>query len=529
MGAPRKHGNHQNGAPVPLGDRIPYFDGTCYTCDRYKSRVFEKGAFVWLVNREFHPCAEDCTFADTCPTRDQLKRDTRSATFVHVNVADTPQKIRVTVPRLFLETQEGKKIELEVPDPYPGTAMGPRFTNEGLEYVQRQLLDPRIPVQRIADLAGTSRRTIDRIKAEFMPQLPWEITLCIDPSMTCLRIDEIYIPKRGKNRKAYTLLFDGSHSSFIGLIPGTSADDIGPALAAIRARCNIVAATMDFGEYVPTVKAWFPGIKITGDKFHLIQRFQEIMDGARKKADHAIKDTDLETLRTLINNPIGGTVSKEQLKKALKKIAKSGVTDDLEEDLYLFKTYIKRLTTPNQKKIRSWLKQMPALRAPYFFLQHMYQLLNREDILADKAAEEFWHRVGLLKLRAPDAYAKAEPFLRKNQDLIEAYFETHETNARAEAFNRQIRLILAFSRGLQYQELIRRLIILYSKGAPMCPLGAPDELENVPPFLACTDQHLQASLRHGKHAPKLYPLEDPDPQATFDFDSQDDKDDLPLG
>ena len=75
--------------------------------------------------------------------------------------------------------------------------------------------------------------------------------------MTSFRIDEIYIPKRGKNRQAYTLLFDATHNSFIGLVPGKSENAIGPALDAIRARCTIVSVTMDFGEYIPIVKRRF--------------------------------------------------------------------------------------------------------------------------------------------------------------------------------------------------------------------------------------------------------------------------------
>jgi len=185
--------------------------------------VIENGAFVWLVKREYHPCDEQCRFIHTCPTYDQLKRGTRIATYVHVNIADTPTRVRIEVPRWFLEDEE-ETIELEVPLPHPGMAVGHRFTTEALEFVIRKLLDPRIPIEQIADWVGKNRKTIDRIKDEFIPMPPWPITLCINPAMKSLRIDEIYIPKRGKNRKPYTLLFNATHNSFIGLIPGKSKE-----------------------------------------------------------------------------------------------------------------------------------------------------------------------------------------------------------------------------------------------------------------------------------------------------------------
>jgi len=133
--------------------------------------------------------------------------------------------------------------------------------------------------------------------------------------------------------------------------------------------------------------------------------------------------------------------------------------------------------------------------------------------------------VDLLKRKAPDEYEKAESFFRDHRDEIDAYFDTRENNSRAEAFVRQIRDRLAISRGLRYQELVRQLILIYSKGTPMCPPGAPEELENQPPFKACADENLPTSTHHGKHARKPYPLEDPDPQGDLSFDPQGD---LPL-
>jgi len=532
MGKPQKHGKNQNGALVPLGNAIPYFGGAGYFYDRERSPVIENGAVVWPVTRDFDPCPDGCRFMGSCLTHDQLRRGTRTADFAHVNVGDTPQKIRITVPRWFLE-HETEVIELNVHLPHPGTAIGHRFTAEALEFVIRQLLDPNNSVEKIAESVGKDVRTIYRIKDEFIPMPPWPITLCINPTMTCFRIDEIYIPKRGKHRRAYTLLLDATHNSFIGLIPGTSEEAIGPTLAAIRARCNIVSATMDFGDYVPIVRRWFPGIKIIGDKFHLIQRLQEVMDNARKAAADGITARELESLQTWLGNPAAGSVGKQEQKPLLKTMTRTGVASGLEKDLYLFKSYYSRLSSPEQRRIKGWLKQIPALRVPYIFLQRMYLLLYRKDLTTDLATETFWEIVGLLELKAPDEFAQAEFFFRTHKDQIEAYFETHETNSRAEGFNRQIRDRLTISRGLGYQELIRQLIILYSKGAPMCPPGAPETLENLPPFKACTDQHLQASLRHGKHARKSFPLEDPDPQGDLDFDPQGDlvidrQADLPL-
>lgn len=438
MRAPRNHGNIQNRPPVPLGNTIPHFDGAAYTCDERKCSVMEDGEIVWPVTRDFHPCSDSCQFIDSCPTRDQLKRGSRIADFAHEPAGNTPQKVRITVPRWFLKS-ETESIELDAPLPHPETAAGHRFTTEGLGFVIRQLLDPRNSVEHLARAVGKNVRTIYRIKQEFISMPPWPVTLCINPAMTCFRIDDVYIPKRGKNRKAYTLLLDATHNSFIGLIPGTSEEAIGPALAAIRARCNIVAATMDFGDYVPIVKRRFPGIKITGDKFHLIQRFQGVMDNARKNAAQAITDRDLESLQVWLGSAAEGAARKGQQKHLLKTMTTSGVATQLEKDLYLFKSRYKRLSKSEQVRIKGWLKQIPALRIPYIFLQRMYQLLNRKDTDPSQAKKIFWGIIELLKLKAHGEYQEAEPFFRGSRNEIEAYFDTRDTNSRAEAFIRQIR------------------------------------------------------------------------------------------
>jgi len=375
MGKSRKRGVNQSGPLGPLGSAIPYFELTGYTLDQKRPWVIEDGAVVWNVTRLFAPCPDTCPFIDRCPTPAQLTEGTRTADFAHVNVGDTPQRVRITVPRWFLKT-DTEMIELLPTLPHPGVAVGHRFTREALECVIRRLLDPKERIEKIAEDFGVDVRTIYRIKDESILMPPWPITLCINPAMTCFRVDEVYISKHGKNRKAYTLLLGATHKSFIGLIPGTSREAIVPALAAIRARCNIVAATMDFGDYVPIVREEFPGIVIPADKFHLIQRLQVIMDSARKNAAHGINAGDLESLRIWLNNSAEQPVAHEQQKAQLKAMTTSGVAGKLETDLYLFKTTYAKLSALEQRRIKGWLKQIPALRVPYIFLQRMYLLFR---------------------------------------------------------------------------------------------------------------------------------------------------------
>jgi len=54
----------------------------------------------------------------------------------------------------------------------------------------------------------------------------------------------------------------------------------------------------------------------------------------------------------------------------------SGVAGKLETDLYLFKTTYAKLSALEQRRIKGWLKQIPALRVPYIFLQRMYLLFR---------------------------------------------------------------------------------------------------------------------------------------------------------
>jgi len=505
---------------VLSGLAIPFFDLSQYELDEKTPWQMEDGAIVWNLTRVVNPCPDQCPFKSNCPTVSKIKcGSTDRADFPHLPVGNTPQILRITVQRPML-TAEPKDVEIPVSRPHPGIEANHRMSTGALEFAIEELEEGE-KIAKIAERLRRSERFIASIKSEFIPELPWPITLCINPKMTCFRIDEVYIGKK-RRKKVYTLLLDATHNSFIGLVPGNASEAIGPALVAIRARCKIESATMDFGGYVPIVRSYFPGITITGDKFHLMQRLQGIMDYARKSATHALQAEDLESIRIWLNACAAEMDDKDGQKAILNQATTSKVATKLEEDLYDFKTYFKNLPHSKRKKIRGWLRQIPSLRVPYFFLQLMYRLLNKKKIPVEKAKGEFWEIVAFLRAKAPDAYEAAEFFFRTRQEEIEAYFETGDDNSRAEGFIRQLREMLIVSRGLRYQELVRRLIRKYGKGSPMCQPGEPGGDEKREPMKACTSENQPNESRHGKHARKKYPVEDLDPEPELSFDPQGD-------
>ena len=246
MGQARKSRSN-NGSPLaPLSGRsLPLFDLAEYELDPKNPLTVENGCFVWNVNRVLEPdhCPADCAKTD-CPNRDKLHTNgTRKATPTHVSQARVPQKIRINVWRWF--TTCGLKEREVFPSlPHPGVSPTHDMTTAAVDWVVEQLAECESPKEIAKDFRGTvSEANIYRIKDEFIPKPLWPVTLCINPAMRCFRIDDLQI-----GETYYTLLLDATHNSFIGLIKGRSAEEVGPALEAIRARCTILRATIDFGD-----------------------------------------------------------------------------------------------------------------------------------------------------------------------------------------------------------------------------------------------------------------------------------------
>ena len=285
--------------------------------EKKRPYVVEDGEIVWEVKRIFKPdqCPTTCQKAN-CPGRDKLNQPgtTRTPTYAHVPAGNSPQRIRIMLKRWFVDCGI-ERMEISPSLPHPGIAAHHRMTQAAVEFVIHEL-NAGISPQDIAARLGESTSTIYNIKREYFPkpEIP-VVILCINPKMTSIEIDEIGKGRKG-NKTTFTLIRDKTHKSYVGLIRGTSKKAIGWALAEIRARCNIVSATLDFGNYVPIVRAYWPDIELTGDKWHFSERIKEIVKEARERSAYALDDQQVESIRKWLNASAEEIVDPEEQEKA---------------------------------------------------------------------------------------------------------------------------------------------------------------------------------------------------------------------
>ncbi len=505
---------------------IPLFDMAGYKCkDKKRPFVQEDGKIIWEIKRIFEPnqCPTTCQKAD-CENRDKLVQPgtTRTPAFVHVPVGKVPQRIRITLERWFTDCGT-ECIEVSPSLPHPGIVAHHRMTEAALEFAVSELYAGVSP-ESIAARLGVGVGTIYNIKREYYPkpESP-EVILCINEKMTSFEIDEIGIGKK-ENRITFTLIRDKTHKSLVGLVKGTSKKAIGWVLGEIRARCNIVSATMDFGNYVPIVRACWPGIDLTGDKWHFSERIKEIVKETRERAAYILSDEEVECVREWLNASAGEIVDQDEQEKAKKRASEWSIPKVLGFEQNLFRTTFKKLDKASRDRLQKWLEFLPDVKEPYRFLQKMYWLRNQTHLSPVEAKNRFWKSLYLFKVNAPKAYGTAKSFFKDRHEEILAYFDTREHNACAESFIRQVREMLIVSRGLVEHELIARLIREYGNDSPQyrfSPDGKPLTDKPYAPLVACRNAEPQPGpSRHGKHARKPYPLADPTPQNQISADPQ---------
>lgn len=506
-----KSGSNGSGDLAPISKYgLPSFDLSEYELDPEEEPYEVVGdAIVWNLRRrfEFPGCPKHCRYTN-CPNRDKLERGGfRKATFRHVRDGLNRQKIKITIQRWFWTG--APVFEVHPTLPHPGISANHRMTIAAVEFAESELKEGVSP-KKIAKDLGVALSTIYVIESELEAKsqpvtenVPVTFMLSIDPEMECIQLDEF---KWGE--VYYTLILGVSprKKTFVGIVPGRSGENVIPALKAIFARSKVWRATADFGDYVPILKQAKPDIVITGDKWHFSEKLKEVLADIGKAAAGTLKEEASDLIRKHLIAQASQIADRELRRKATKEISTSTMVSLFEKNINLFRTTHRKLDSERRKDVDFWLGKIPALKEPYKMLQRMYWLRNQEHLSVAEARKRFWKALFLLKVNAPQAYESAVFFFEERWEEVLAYFETRETNARAESLIRRIRIMLSVSGGLTPAELVRRMILKYANGSPAYyfsekwePLTARSELL---PDLACKEDSRICGSRHGKHASK---------------------------
>lgn len=498
MGRPNPENTIANSitdSPNPLSLRILGFTGRePYRFSSDKPRR-EFGTLVWTLEYEYKPagCPRDCPTVG-CTGRNKPRcHSSRTVEFAHAPEGLIPRWLRVQIARWF--TQCG--IELVPPLPLPGMLEGHRLTLPGKAFLIHAL-SAGTSVEQLAEIMALSASSIYRFRNQYIPLEP--LGLCIDPRMKSFGIDEIRI-----GGVWYTVLVDNTHHRFIALIRGTSESDIKDALIEIRTKCKIKRATMDFSRgYIAVVRKYFPRIEITGDKFHFVRRLREKLSGLLTAVVGDLAQPEIERLWAALQISPDQELDEDEAGEIEEKAEKISSAGLLKRERKLFLRKFIHLNQEERGAVRAWFDTIPrrqvltgaarlvalqharaqapaeqaakfslfakavneippptrmeVLREAHRLLQRLYWLMNQKT-LSPEDSQQRLHKTLYQFVAATRPRGRGiTKFFGDHFAVISAYFETGETNAFSESFNRVVREILSASRRLSYEALNRKLV-----------------------------------------------------------------------
>lgn len=499
----------------------------------------EYGRLIWLLEYEYKPieCPRDCTVVG-CPFRNQPSRhSSRSVEFAHLP-EDKPRWVRIELPRWF--TNCG--IELVPPLPLPGMVEGHRLTVPAKSYLIAEL-KAEVPIRKLVQRMALSESTIYRFRDQYIP--PELIGLCIDPTMKSLGIDEIKI-----GGKWYTVRVDNTHHRFIGLVRGKGEDDVKAALVEIRQKCKIKRATMDFSRgYISIVRRYFPKIKITSDKFHFVREMRKKISPFLTAAANELAQHEIERIWTALKISPDQQLNDDEADEIEEMAEKVSSGRLLRRDRKFFMRKFKALNQDQRGALKAWFDTIPQrevltgatrlealkraraeapvekstdfsyfartvdklpeptsielLRELHRLLQRLYSVMNQKTLAArgPEASLNRLHKILYLFVGATYGHApEIRSFLRDHFEVIAAYFDTGETNAFSESFNRVVRQILRSSRRLSIEALVRKLAAWNHKPRKKRSFEPKSSTER-------KSKPLQCPSRHGLHRRRAWPFE----------------------
>jgi hypothetical protein len=277
------------------------------------------------------------------------------------------------------------------------------------------------------------------------------------------------------------------------------------------------------------LRRYFPGITITGDKYHLIEKVKKFIDTVR--CDQANRLTEAQ--KKAIQDFLG--LKEEELsdedEDAIEEAAEPrSAAGALRADADLFKNIYAKFDRASQQRLKMWLKIVPEIKPHWVFLQRLYTLLNDERVDASTGYNRFCKityqfldtqpakdkTTGAEKEKENDngkdkvegkvtgpkkfLYPGLGNFLRRQFDEIVAYFWTREDNSRAESMNSRVKQIIWDTRGLAPEEINRLMLERYGYQKPESEENAPVIDPN------SSKKSRSAKSRHGRHRRKQWPF-----------------------
>jgi transposase len=171
----------------------------------------------------------------------------------------------------------------------------PHYTEQYAEWVGTMC--EFAAVSRVAEFCDDGNMTIRRIDLERMQRMFKKYKI---PKVTRIAVDEVYArkkPQKGENRndRFFTIITDLNTRRVIWVSEGRSKkalDQFFIILGKRQCRDIKVVAMDQFEGYASSTKEYCKNAKIVWDRFHLMQRFEEVVNETRKDLHNELGNND---------------------------------------------------------------------------------------------------------------------------------------------------------------------------------------------------------------------------------------------
>ena len=475
---------------------------------KVKGESIKDGVSVWRITYKYEPvgCPSDCK--KDCPRRNRLEKNGhRFAEYFGLPSGNSPRSFQVRIRRWLSACGE-----FVPPTPLPGMSEEHQMTIPALEY-QVQEIKVGTPAKFLARTVGNGLSTVYRIRDEYFPKMP--LHLRIDPTMESFGMDEVEI-----GGVWYTIFVDNTHEKYVGMVRGMDEDSIAAALIEIRTKCNIKRATADFSRgYIPLLRRYFPGITITGDRYHLIEKVKEFIDIVRRDQANRLTETQANAIRDFLGYT-DEDLSDEEEEVIEEEAEHRSAASALKADADLFKNIYAKFDNAMQRRLDRWLEIVPEIKPHWVFLQRLYALNNDKQLDPWTGYKRFckiaYQFLDTQPVKCKDKNKKGDKieknptskqplypglanFLHRQFDEIVAHFWTREDNSRCESMNSRISQIITDAHGLAAEEVNRVMIEHYGVKEGESGGAAAD----------LAGRAGNRKSRHGRHSRKKWPFKVP--------------------
>jgi len=213
-------------------------------------------------------------------------------TLQDLNFGNNPGFIVQNYRKVYFTTCGKTRVEeLEITDPG-----GANVTNRMAQYIHD--LCCLMPIDQVAQHLNLDWKTVKEIDKTFLEEKFGETDYT---NSGYLAIDEV---STGKYHKYMTVILDFITGRVIWCGKDRKAETLNEFFKNMPQKdlLNIKAVTMDMWDpYIKSIKKWCPHAVIVFDKFHIIAKFNKVIDQVRRSEQNR-KDLDKQEKRTLKNS-----------------------------------------------------------------------------------------------------------------------------------------------------------------------------------------------------------------------------------